>query len=260
MAPQPDFSRVICRETNVRMPAGLRTVAACDITAYYEQGSQNKGVIYVLAICSLNFKNGTASSGGGTLTWTSAQKTDFMTEMRKLIYWTWSDKHRITTASVVPAVTDYGVIVDVRLTENMSSLSHSHWNLDVKKVDAWDQSSVYGDGGGFAWNGKGNFDSQDVVAVAKASGHTTQRAAVHEFGHMIGLRDEYPSADGTAEDNPNWLPDIQSVMHSGETVRDRHYAMLADWMTKKHSTMQVEKNAFIDFKVNGTVSLLNAKL
>lgn len=260
MAPQPDFTRVICRETNVTMPAGLRTVAACDITAYYEKGSNARGVIYVTAICSLNFKEGTSSNGGGKLIWTKDDKKAFMSSMRSLIYWTWSDKHRITTASVVPAVTDYGVIVDVRLVEDMSVFSHSHWNLDVKKVDAFDRSGVYGEGGGFAWNGKGEFDSQDVVSVPKAGGRTTQRAVVHEFGHMIGLRDEYPDRTGAPEDNPNWLTDIQSVMNGGEMVRDRHYAMFADWITKKHAKMQIEKNAFIDFKVNGTISLLNAKL
>lgn len=254
MAPQPDFSRMLFRETNVTMPGGLRTVASCDMFACYEQGSTTRGVLTVLAICSLSFKNGTASSGGATLTWTQDEKTFFMTQMRSLIFWGWSHQHRITTASVVPQVTEYSVRVDVRLEEEMSGLRHSHWNLDVKKVDAFDRSGVYGVGGGFAWNGKAEFDSQDIVSVQK--GAAKQRAAVHEFGHMIGLRDEYPDA----KTNMSWTSDVQSVMHSGETVRDRHYAMFADWLTKQHAKMQIEKNAFIDFKVNGTVSMLNAKL
>lgn len=260
MAPQPDFSRMLFRETNVTMPAGLRTVASCDMWACHEQGSDTRGVLTVHAICSLNFINGTASRGGGTLTWTKDEKTAFMTEMRRLIFWTWSFQHKIITASVVPQVTEYAVRVDVRLTESMSTFSHSHWNLDVTKVDDWSSSSVAGDGGGFAWNGRGYFDSQDVVYANKLGGRTKQRAAVHEFGHMLGLRDEYLNDKGQVEDNPNWTTDIQSVMNGGEQVRDRHYAMFADWITKQHAKMQIEKNAFIDFKVNGTVSLLNAKL
>ena len=41
MALTPDYSRVICRESNVTMPGGLRTVAACDIAAYFERVAAN---------------------------------------------------------------------------------------------------------------------------------------------------------------------------------------------------------------------------
>jgi|GEM_PF-2788415 len=69
-----------------------------------------------------------------------------------------------------------------------------------------------------------------------------QRTVVHEFGHMIGLDDEYPAADGAASRTvgqevghsdlaetliPGQQPILahhsENVMSNGETVRPHHY-------------------------------------
>lgn len=254
MALTPDRTKLFYNELNVDMPAGLKTSDACDLALYADVAGDKKGVLVVTVICSMNFKNG---SGG--LVWTADDKTSFMNSMRSLVATTWGEKHRITTTSSVPAVTDIGVMLDVRLSEGMSIFSHSHWDLDVLKVDKWSSSSVHGGGGGFAWNGKGNFDSQDIVSVSK--GPANQRAAVHEFGHMLGMRDEYINTEtGKVEDNPNWTGDVQSVMNCGEQVRDRHYAMFAQWITDQYKTVARLAKETIEFKVNGSVTLANAKL
>ena len=255
----PDRARVIFSETNVDMPAGLRQSSACDLTLYHEAGRTGRGVMVVSVICSLTFRNGTATSGGATLTWTQAEKTGFMNSLRSQVNQVWSEKHRISTRSTVPAVTDFGVMFDARVSENLSVFSHSHWNIAVVKVDSFNTSSVDVGGGGFAWNGSANLDSSDVNCVAKG-GPVPQRATVHEFGHMMGLRDEYRNAAGAAEDNPNWLTDLGSVMNVGESIRDRHYAMFADWVTRQHHTIARLARSAIIFKVNGTLELPNALL
>ena len=44
---------------------------------------------------------------------------------------------------------------------------------------------------------------------------------------MLGLRDEYAEA----KDNAYHTGDLDSVMNSGEVVRERHYAPFADWLS-----------------------------
>ncbi|HYF06987.1 MAG TPA: hypothetical protein VD970_05155 [Acetobacteraceae bacterium] len=259
MALVPDYARRLCQETNVCMPAGLKTGAACDLALYHEAGAKGRGVLVVTTICSLSFKSGRSSSTGATLVWTQPEKTAFMSSMCSLVRQVWSDKHRIRTSSTVPAVTDVGMLFDLRVSENLSVFSHSHWNLEVVKTDAWKSSSVGGSGGNFLLNGSGDFDSGDINPALKAPG-VTQRAAVHEFGHMMGLRDEYLDAKGRPEDNPHWTADIHSVMNSGEQVRDRHYTMFAYWVTKQFGTLARLARQSIEFKVNGTLAMADAKL
>ena len=63
-------------------------------------------------------------------------------------------------------------------------------------------------------------DSEDVTPVSKGAPER-QTGAAHEFGHMIGLVDEY--LPGAAD-----IDDRTSIMHSGDTVRDRHVSNLTD--------------------------------
>jgi len=77
-----------------------------------------------------------------------------------------------------------------------------------------------------------------------------------KFGHMLGHRDEYPKAN----DNMNWTKDYPSIMYHGETIRDRHYAMFADWVTDKFSVAAKLAKEQSVWKVNGTMDLTGARL
>jgi len=255
----PDYARRIFHESNVDMPAALKTDSSCDLTLYHQAGGSGKGVLVVTVICSLTFKP-TKGAAGRWLTWTQADKTSFMGGMPKACAEVWNEKHRITTTSTVPAVTDVGVIFNVRVSENMSIFSHSHWNLTVSKASNWEESSVHGGGGGFAWNGEATFDSQDNTGYEKATGVTKQRDSVHELGHMLGYRDEYLSTAGAVVDNPAWTTDLHSIMNRGETVRDRHYTMLANWITEQYKPAGHLAGELILFKVNGTLTMGAARL
>ena len=52
-----------------------------------------------------------------------------------------------------------------------------------------------------------------------------QRGAVHEFGHMLGLRDEYNGAAGE-----EYVTDYDSIMNSGEALRLRHFSHIQSWI------------------------------
>src|SRR5262249_29594005 len=156
------------------------------------------------------------------------------------------------TRSTVPAFQDVGVIFDILNKEDMSVTSHSHWNMDVTKVDKFTTSSVGGCGGGAFWNGSTTLDSRDFVAENKG-GPNTQRGAVHEFGHMLGHRDEYPEA----KTNLSWTADKDAVMNAGEQIRKRHYAMFAAWLTAEYRDLAIKHKQSIVWKVEGDTDIYN---
>jgi hypothetical protein len=247
-------SRKMLEEINVDCPAGLKTSDAYDAFLYEEMNKPGRGVLVIKVICSFNFKAGKDKTGG-TLGWVGGDKADFMSKFRTDVAKMWGEQFRITTTSSVPAVTDVGVIFDIRTEEDMSVLSHSHWNLNVTKVGEWTVSSVHGCGGGPFWNGEATLDSLDFRPEDKG-GLNKQRGAVHEFGHMLGHRDEYPEAKA----NASWVADLDAVMNAGEKIRERHYAMFAGWLTEQYKTAAHLAREKIEWKVSGATDVFNARL
>ena len=52
-----------------------------------------------------------------------------------------------------------------------------------------------------------------------------QRGITHEFGHMLGLNDEYLVTS-------TFSKDYKSIMHSGETILKRHDTPYMQWLNK----------------------------
>lgn len=74
------------------------------------------------------------------------------------------------------------------------------------------------------------FESTGLDPSVPYGGTKPRRSIVHEFGHLLGYRDEYPNSDrGTNVYTGN----SDSIMHYGETVRERHYVFFADWISNK---------------------------
>jgi hypothetical protein len=75
--------------------------------------------------------------------------------------------------------------------------------------------------------GSGNvsLDSEDLTLVRKGHGQR-QRGVVHEFGHMLGINDEYISSS-------TYKTDYRSIMNRGESVKPRHDAVYMKWLDKK---------------------------
>ena len=92
-----------------------------------------------------------------------------------------------------------------------------NYNINVLRIPEGDfhRSSV----------GPGNvshLDSEDNRAVPKGAS-MDQVGTAHEFGHMIGLPDEYHA--GHAHES-----DTDSIMNSGMEVRERHLDLVEDWV------------------------------
>jgi hypothetical protein len=240
------------QENNVDVEAGGRkTDAAWDAALYLEMNETDRGVLEVTVICNFKFKDG----DGAALKWSQSEQSDYMTNFRTACTATWNEKHRLTTASSVPAVKSVGVIFDIKVAQDMSRLSHSHYNLNVTKVPAdWVESSVRNCGGHIT-NSEVRLDSNDFRSENKgATGK--QRDSVHEFGHMLGYRDEYPAANA----NLLWLSDKESIMYWSEQVRDRHYTLFAQWLNEQYQTAADLAKEKIEFKVNGITDKFNGKL
>ncbi len=148
--------------------------------------------------------------------WTSAEKDSFAHTFVDSVVDVWSEKFRITTTSTVVAAAfrDVGVVFDFPYFID-GWHSSDDFELGVKKVPAgkFEHSSCrYRLGNTYLHN--------ESINPWNKGASMLQRPNVHEFGHMLGLRDEYPDAD----DNLNYVGDLDSIMNKGEIVRERHYA------------------------------------
>lgn len=243
-----DSSRTLLEGQNIRPPLGtFFNGKSYWMKVHPELGNSSRSVLVVKMILQFQFNSG---SGGS---WTQGEKDAFAHGFVNAVVSVWSEKFRITTTSDVPveALRDVGVVFNL-------SYYIDGWHLDddfelsVEKIPSGGSNVSC-----VRYNiGNSSLDSEDLTAVQKVGGRMLQRGAVHEFGHMLGLRDEYAAAN----DNMNHVGDVNSVMNVGEIVRERHYAPFAGWLTEKFATAAHLSRSQIDYKVNGTTNMANAAL
>src|SRR5882724_11422768 len=236
----PDYGKKMFFEENVDVKEALKPDAAYDLGLYREAGNDSRGVLVVKTILNFKFKEGKSKKTGGTLIWSGGEK------------------FRLTTTSTAPAIQDIGVTFDVDCRMDMSVFSHSHWNLNIVKADEFLRSFVCGGGGSFITNGEVSLDRGDLDWKW---GPNSQRAIVHEYGHILGYRDEYMDNDTKqAQDNPHGRTDNASVMNCGEILRPRHYTIFTSWLNKKFAEIARLTKKEIKWKVAGTHDTTNALL
>lgn len=98
----------------------------------------------------------------------------------------------------------------------------TEWTLTATKIPAGEfRTSSVTDG---ATINTSVADSNDLTGVNKGA-TMKQRAAVHEFGHMLELDDEYEAGN---PGNPH-AGDTDSIMNSGEALRRRHHEEFRKW-------------------------------
>ena len=199
---------------------------------------------------SYNFKNGVAANfaNAADAVWTRAEKNKWKNSFDTLIEGRWGGKYHFTNSNI-PWATVY---VDVEVEE---SARDWHYRLDVNKIPKGDtdgSSVTHFTRGGAAIANTGRhyatLDSEDMEwwdkrsAADKRNGVTnSQKGAVHEFGHMIGLGDEY--ADGRAGVDHSAL--VQSalgnvvaegrtndIMSIGNSIEKQHYVTFLDALQK----------------------------
>ena len=244
----PDRSRALIEGQNIRPPLGsFFNGQSYWIKLHPELGRSDRSVMVVKMILQFQFNDGPGGS------WTSGEKDTFAHGFVDGVVGVWAEKFRITTTSTVPvsAARDVGVIFDFPYYID-GWHSDDDFELSVEKLSAsapW-QVSVCGYSAGNT-----TLDSNDLRAETKGAS-MTQRDAVHEFGHMLGLRDEYTAAN----DNRNHLGDLDSIMNVGEAARKRHYAPFAAWLTDKFAVAAHLAGSAINYKVDGDTDLSNAFL
>ena len=151
--------------------------------------------------------------------WTNVETIEFINEWNKQIYSKWN--------SIRPATfKESEISISFQCDTYSDRTKISDWNIAVQKLRSralTAQSLVWRNN--IPINGYGRldalFDSNDDLKKMDI-GDKKQTSIMHEFGHMIGLDDEYYS---TADEN--------SIMSKGSELRERHYAHLLAWAIKK---------------------------
>jgi hypothetical protein len=212
-------------------------------------------VLVVTVKLQFFFADGRGKQAGDVmrpLVWTTPEKQPFVDKFKQRVTAAWERKHRLATTSTLPTITDVGVRFDLQTIIEGVDLE-DHWEITVTKVDGFETSFVQ------CFFGNGSLDSLDIEPAAKGAPSGPQLPAAHEFGHMLGIRDEYLDKDGKPEDNPAHTGDLDSMMHTGSAVRARHYGNFAHWINEQFATAARLSGTDVEFKVNGTLSAKDAK-
>lgn len=255
----PDLSTRLFWEKDVTVRTGLNTPNAYDLFLYNDRTHPGRGVLVVKIVLQFQFKPG-QDPAGRALHWDDLEKELFVQQFESQCREIWDNRWWITTDSPVPHFSQVGVQFDIQSHIDGFKLS-DHWELVTTKSIGMQTSLVDGAAG------KCLLDSNDFRVKTfehncDPNAHycvisTQQRGAVHEFGHMLGLKDEYPSARHAAT---HWADDVDSVMNCGESVRERHYAPFADWLTDRYALASKRSGMPIEYRVNGECNCSNAFL
>ncbi len=144
--------------------------------------------------------------------WTTVQKVKYVRDWEDAIKKAWVSNEftRLKNGKKVA--------LEFRFKTQIAGWMWDHWEINVSKIGKgeFDVSSVD------ITSNEVKLDSEDLTARQKRK--ESQRGAVHEFGHMIGLEDEYTSNHRNFKDYP-------SVMNRGEGLRKRHGSGFIDWLS-----------------------------
>jgi len=147
--------------------------------------------------------------------WTEIEKDDFINNLEAAVKNVWGHNRVLKTLSDGKQVT-----LQYRFENKKGGFMMDHWEITVHKIPFADfrQSCVY------TFFGNVSLDSEDLTFVNKP--HGQQRGGVHEFGHMLGLGDEYLNTS-------SYKTVYDSIMNNGEKTYDRHFRFLNEWLDKQ---------------------------
>lgn len=262
-----DTGKKIFTEDNVDLSvAGVFiTNDAYDLGFFPEAGTGGaRAVLVVTVILVFEFVDtGTTPA----LQWTGAEKTKFMDDYKTQCSSVWGEKHQLTTTNTFVAAKVAGVTFNIQTMETGlgATLSHSHWNVKCRKVSSPRPSFTRPGGGSATGDGDVELTNLDLTPSTPYGATRTRRTAVHEFGHILGYRDEYPAPAGSSKSTLNLYTtshpgELESIMYFGETIYARHYTLFADWVSRQW----VSKDPFHckpnEWKVDGTMDMATAGL
>ena len=161
------------------------------------------------------------------LKWNREEKQKFVSDWEREVKKAWEGRHTLS-APETSCICKSGIHVKLSFESQIEGFMYDHWEIYVKKTESYNQSLVY------MKNGRAELDSQDLTPENKGGMSFKQRGAIHEFGHMLGLLDEYEETNGLKE----FIHDKKSVMNYGEIIRERHYQYLKKWIDEKLTISQ----------------------
>ena len=226
-----DFLAGNYSETNYNPPTGI---GLFDVSL-----NPSTGELLVVTKIKFNFEDGLPADFAGLrrvqtrhfvrlISWSDAEKTSWKNSFMALLEGRWGGKFHFEHPDMP------GELVYVRVDIQEANAGW-HYQADINKIPdgSFDRSSVQyfpGQDNEIPEVLRANLDSEDLEW--RDAGQTEkQKGAVHEYGHMIGLDDEYPvdgsishaamvqSALGTVlvEGNTN------DIMSAGNTIKKQHY-------------------------------------
>jgi len=157
----------------------------------------------------------------GISRWNKLQQQAFITNWESIIRNSWDN--------IVIRVLSAGETVALKLKFQIQidGFMLDHWEITVKKVPPGSTFRSYVD------TYRGNVmltenDNNIVIRHVAKKGNYRQTTSVHEFGHMLGLDDEYGPLFGGDKGAHN--NDFGSLMNVGSNIRNRHKSSLINWL------------------------------
>jgi hypothetical protein len=231
---------MLASENDVAIPSGRGTQATdCyDLELFENHVDATKLVLIVTVIISLDFQDDNGN-------WTKDEKEKFILGVKNDCSAAWTNKYAIGRAAG-PVITEASeaqrplvgnlarVVISVEPNDDMHIMEHKLWRIDVFKAKApkkgvYVERAIYTDG---------QWEKDGLQKAIPFGGTAPRETVVHEFGHLLGLADEYPLSDKGIK---FYLNDTKSLMHLGDEVKPRHYVFFADWISRSLSRKYPEQ-------------------
>lgn len=155
--------------------------------------------------------------------WTKSEEQRFISNWKSRVGKIWDGQ----LLKVLPSKKTVRLGLDFEI--QIGGFMFDHWEISVKKVPAGSTFRC------FVNPGKKNVmltenDNAITIRNVRKVGNFQQITSAHEFGHMIGLDDEYGPLFGGI--SGAYTKDYASVMNIGSKVRSRHLGQLNYWLDK----------------------------